>query len=320
MADAEVHDVGRIVSVFGGNKRRNRWLLASDTTVFNVCGRSILDLRLAETRSDRVEMTVLAVLGSVMVVVPEGSDVRLSGSSFLASSDCLVEHTGEASHLPPIMVTATTVLGRMIVKSLPYGVDAFPVKRKRVKKLTGRLGSRVRARSRVRDGHDAVAAPAPTWVFDADDDQTPAASLVIESEHGDGPEHGDGVSSALAEGSTRQARASAERDPASEEPAAYGPVDENFWPAGADGPGDASTDAAASGAVQVETAPPAWAEERPDTPDPWPAREAASGLAPQPPTDETVANLPQASTLPAPTVMDEPFDPAQFVAAAKTTA
>ncbi len=325
MADGDVNDVGRIMSVFGANMRRNRWLLASDTTVFNVCGRSILDLRLAETRSDRVEMTVLAVLGSVMVVVPEGSDVRLSGSSFLASSDCLVEHTGEASHLPPIMVTATTVLGRMIVKSLPYGADAFPVKHKRIKKLKGRAGrvSRARARARALRGSDPVDAPTTAWAFDTDSHADADLAIHVEHEDDAGLGNGDAGSPELAAEAAQRPRAVVEREPAPapEEPAVYVPVDGSYWPAGVDASDDDSTDASDSDASHGDPAPPAWAEARPAPPDPWPASEATAGAGAGAlsSADETPGNL-QASTLPAPTVMDEPFDPAQFMAAAKTSA
>jgi hypothetical protein len=126
----EEQDASRIVSVFGGNRRRSRWLLAGDTTVLNVFGRSCFDLREVECRSSEVAMTVLTVFGSVMVLVPEGADVRLSGSSFLASSDCLVAQGAARPALPPLMVTATTVLGRTKVISLPAGVEA-PAKRRR---------------------------------------------------------------------------------------------------------------------------------------------------------------------------------------------
>jgi hypothetical protein len=126
----EEPDTSRIISVFGGNRRRSRWLLAGDTSVVNVFGRSCLDLREVECPSGEVAMTVLAVLGSVTILVPEGADVRLSGASFLASSDCLVVRTDGASPLPPLMVTATTIMGRTKVISLPHGVEA-PVRQRR---------------------------------------------------------------------------------------------------------------------------------------------------------------------------------------------
>jgi hypothetical protein len=143
----EEQDVSRIISVFGGNRRRSRWLLAGDTSVLNVFGRSCLDLREVECRSDEVAMTVLAVLGSVTILVPEGADVRLSGASFLASSDCLVVRSDGASPLPPLMVTATTIMGRTKVISLPPGVEA-PARTRR-RRVSGKKAARQAAAQRA---------------------------------------------------------------------------------------------------------------------------------------------------------------------------
>jgi hypothetical protein len=126
----EARRSSRIVSVFGGNRRRNRWLLAADTSVLNVFGRSHLDLREVEACSSEVEMTVHVAFGSVSILVPEGSNVSLSGTSILASSDCLVQGSAP-SHLPPLMITATTVLGRTRVVSVPAGTDVGPHRRRR---------------------------------------------------------------------------------------------------------------------------------------------------------------------------------------------
>jgi hypothetical protein len=178
----EEHDVSRIVSVFGGNRRRSRWLLAGETSILNVFGRSCLDLREVECRSAEVSMTVLAVLGSVTILVPEGADVRLSGASFLASSDCLVVRTGGASPLPPLMVTATTVMGRTKVVSLPVGVEA-PKRTRRVSKR--KAAQRAAASRMARAWEQALEAEhAPTVdhhdAFDADADV--AARIIAAAE------------------------------------------------------------------------------------------------------------------------------------------
>jgi hypothetical protein len=191
----EEHDASRIISVFGGNRRRSRWLLAGDTSVLNVFGRSCLDLREVECRSDEVAMTVLAVLGSVTILVPEGADVRLSGASFLASSDGLVVRGDGASPLPPIMVTATTVMGRTKVISVPYGAEALVQRRRRMS--TKKAAQQAAAQRAAAAWERALAAEAaPPVDEDAAASAAVAAKLIaaaeardVEPVGPDGPAH-----------------------------------------------------------------------------------------------------------------------------------
>ncbi len=186
------HDTSRIVSVFGGNRRRSRWLLAGDTSVLNVFGRSCLDLREVECRSDEVAMAVVAVLGSVTILVPEGADVRLSGASFLASSDCLVVGTDAASPLPPLMVTATTIMGRTKVISLPYGVEA-PTRKRRRRVSAKKAAQRAAAQRAAAAWERALAAEAAPAIDDAAAASAAvAAKLIAAAEARDEPRPLDG--------------------------------------------------------------------------------------------------------------------------------
>jgi hypothetical protein len=109
--------VSRIVAVIGGTRRRDQWLLAPETHVVSVLGHTMLDLRQVECHAAIVEMTILSVLGGVTILVPDGTEVRLSGATYLGSSDSAVTHAEVASGLPRLIVTATTVLGRVRVVS-----------------------------------------------------------------------------------------------------------------------------------------------------------------------------------------------------------
>jgi hypothetical protein len=109
--------VSRIVAVIGGTRRREQWLLAAQTHVVSVLGHTMLDLRQVECHAATVEMTILSVLGGVTILVPDGTEVRLSGATYLGSSDSAVAHAGTAPGVPRLIVTATTVLGRVRVVS-----------------------------------------------------------------------------------------------------------------------------------------------------------------------------------------------------------
>jgi hypothetical protein len=134
MADEDDDDTttSRIISVLAGCDRRDRWWLAPSTSLVSLFARSYLDLRdvVTDPGADVIEMTVLCAIGTVTIVVPEGTDVTLSGTSLLASSGSLVEQGSGLSMLPRITITATTVLGRMQVQTCPV---AKKVRKKRGK-------------------------------------------------------------------------------------------------------------------------------------------------------------------------------------------
>lgn len=134
MADDDENEntTSRIVSVLAGCDRRDRWWLAPSTSLVSMFARSYLDLRdvVTDPSADVIEMNVICAIGTVTIVVPEGTDVTLSGTSLLASSGSLVEQGSGMSILPRIVITATTVLGRMQVQTTPV---AKRVRRKRGK-------------------------------------------------------------------------------------------------------------------------------------------------------------------------------------------
>ena len=126
-----------IVSVLGTARRRNRWVLAGRTKVLTALGKVELDLRRAEIDVDEAFMDVICVFGRVTVVVPEGADVQLSGMSFLASSDSVVDGQ-PVQGTPTLRIKATAVFAKVRVRSEPGGavpaaapvpavIDAEPV-------------------------------------------------------------------------------------------------------------------------------------------------------------------------------------------------
>jgi hypothetical protein len=130
--DDDAITTSRIISVLAGCDRRDRWWLAPSTSLVSMFARSYLDLRdvVTDPSADVIEMNVLCAIGTVTIVVPEGTDVTLSGTSLLASSGSLVEQGSGLSMLPRIVITATTVLGRMQVQTTPV---AKKIRRKRGK-------------------------------------------------------------------------------------------------------------------------------------------------------------------------------------------
>ena len=106
-----------IVSVLAESNRRDRWTVAPNTSMFTLLARSFFDFRKAETSGKTVEIAVTCLFGKVTLVVPEGTDVQLSGFSFLASATSDVVSSDEPSSLPKIVITANTVFGKLCVRT-----------------------------------------------------------------------------------------------------------------------------------------------------------------------------------------------------------
>jgi hypothetical protein len=106
---------GRIQAVLGGGHRTGRWYVADTTSVLAVFGRTVIDLRHAESSSERLVFKCLSVFGSVCFVVDEATNVRTSGIAVLASQRSAIPATDAPSDAPIVEIDATTALGRLHV-------------------------------------------------------------------------------------------------------------------------------------------------------------------------------------------------------------
>jgi hypothetical protein len=71
----------------GGSDRHGHWRLAPRCRVINVMGGSDLDLNDVEFAADRVELTVLSVMGGSKIRVPESLHVEVSKFAMMGGND-----------------------------------------------------------------------------------------------------------------------------------------------------------------------------------------------------------------------------------------
>lgn len=114
----------KIFSVIGGCRRSGRWLVPGSTNMLTLFGRAFIDLREARTSAEELEFTCLSVFAIVTIIVPEGAEVRPSGTAILGSSRSTVPVSDAACQLPPISVDATTVFGRMRIRTTDTDPEA----------------------------------------------------------------------------------------------------------------------------------------------------------------------------------------------------
>jgi hypothetical protein len=113
--------VDRVVTVFSENKRRGRWrLLPRGLRTRTVFGSTELDLRDALTGSDVIEIGGTCVFGEVKVIVPEGFDVDLTGTTMFSSRELSLAPVPRVQGTPHVRVAINVWFGSVQVTSAPY--------------------------------------------------------------------------------------------------------------------------------------------------------------------------------------------------------
>ena len=105
------------VAVMGGVERKSRWRVAESTVAVAVMGGVELDLRKAEIESPVVEITAIALMGGVEIIVPEGVDVEVSGLAIMGAKQDRVADVPPLPGAPLIRVRAFALMGGVEVKS-----------------------------------------------------------------------------------------------------------------------------------------------------------------------------------------------------------
>jgi hypothetical protein len=118
-----------LVAIMSGVERSRRWRLAARTTVLAIMGGAHLDLRGAEIDGPEATISCFAFMGGVDIVVPEGTDVEVSGFGLMGG--VADEVRGEPRPgMPSLHVRAFAVMGGVAVRSakrkLGSGADRVP--------------------------------------------------------------------------------------------------------------------------------------------------------------------------------------------------
>ena len=109
------------VAVMSGVARRSRWRISERTAAIAVMGGCELDLRNAEIEGAEIEITAIAVMGGVEIVVPEGVDVEITGLAIVGAKEDRVKDVRPLPGAPLIRVRAFALMGGVEVRSKPSG-------------------------------------------------------------------------------------------------------------------------------------------------------------------------------------------------------
>jgi class 3 adenylate cyclase len=107
------------VAVMSGHQTRGRWRIGPKSKAVAVMGGCDIDLRLAEIEGPEIEITAIALMGGINVIVPEGFDVELRGFSFMGGRSLRMRDVPLVPGSPRIVVRGFAVMGGIEVKSRP---------------------------------------------------------------------------------------------------------------------------------------------------------------------------------------------------------
>lgn len=84
-APAPAGRVERISAVLGNESRKGRWVVPEHLSAKSVLGDCHLEMQNATLRSRVTTIDAVAILGSITIFVPEGLDVRMTGTAILGA-------------------------------------------------------------------------------------------------------------------------------------------------------------------------------------------------------------------------------------------
>ncbi|MFI9560181.1 DUF1707 SHOCT-like domain-containing protein [Nonomuraea endophytica] len=114
------------MAFMGDTKRRGKWRVDQELGAVAVMGDVVMDLREAEVRTDVIDITAVAVMGDVKIIVPDGVEVDIDGFAFMGDKKVDVLEAAPGMNVPVVRVHGYAVMGDIKV----YGdARAKPIKR-----------------------------------------------------------------------------------------------------------------------------------------------------------------------------------------------
>jgi hypothetical protein len=109
-----------VTALFARERRDGRWVVPENLTVTALAGEVVLDLREALLQSRRAVIFATVICGTVLLIVPDGVAVRVSGRVLAGAASQLPPRAGDPAY-PVIDVRAFVVGGRIktVVPKVP---------------------------------------------------------------------------------------------------------------------------------------------------------------------------------------------------------
>jgi hypothetical protein len=121
-----------IVAIWSGPKRTGQWTPARQTVVTAVQGGAELDFREARFGPGVTEVTAVAIMGGIDIIVPPGLQVEVNGVGVMGSFEASDDLTGVIDPAKPILrVGGVAMMGAVEVTMRDHGETGREAKRRR---------------------------------------------------------------------------------------------------------------------------------------------------------------------------------------------
>lgn len=105
-----------VLSIMGGGDLRGRWRAGDKLTAVALMGGGAVDLREAVFDEPEMQITAVAVMGGVDVIVPAGVDVEISGVALMGGHESKVRGQSLPPGAPRVHVRAFSLMGGVCAK------------------------------------------------------------------------------------------------------------------------------------------------------------------------------------------------------------
>jgi Domain of unknown function (DUF1707) len=102
---------GLLITLFGSEQRRGRWLVPERIWAVSLVGAPDLDFRQAAIASSEVQVTSFSIVGALTALVPAGVDVELGGLALVGGNDLTGDAPATAGEGPTIRIRSYALIG-----------------------------------------------------------------------------------------------------------------------------------------------------------------------------------------------------------------
>ncbi|MEO3744396.1 DUF1707 domain-containing protein [Plantactinospora sp. B5E13] len=106
----------RLIAIFGNESRKGHWSVPARLAARSVFGDCHIELQDAQLQSPVTRIEATVVFGSVTVFVPEGVDVRLTGSAVFGSKESKLRGGPPPPGAPVLEINVRVVFGSVTVR------------------------------------------------------------------------------------------------------------------------------------------------------------------------------------------------------------
>ncbi len=128
---ANIPESQTIVAVMGGVARRGQWTPARHTHIYALMGGGELDFREARLGPGVTELTIIACMGGVEIIVPPDLIVDAGGTAIMGGFEQAHESASAPPNAPVLKVNGFVLMGGVDIKEMLPGETNKDARRRR---------------------------------------------------------------------------------------------------------------------------------------------------------------------------------------------